>query len=84
MRPFVIVDRLTANKELAYYGYGESNVTLVSQDNAFMTSSLFEAWAKEVFFPAVEERRRQWNYNGTAVLLLDGLDSHHTEKFLTD
>jgi hypothetical protein len=84
MRPFVIVDRLTANRELAYYGYDESNVTLVTQANAFMTSILFEAWAKEVFFPAVEERRRQWNYDGTVVLLLDGLGSHHTEKFLSD
>jgi hypothetical protein len=58
MRPFVVVDRLTAKKELAYYGDDESNVTLVTQANAFMTSILFEAWAKEVFFPAVEERRR--------------------------
>jgi hypothetical protein len=84
MRPFVIVHRLTANREVAYYGYDESIVTLVTQANAFMTSILFEAWAQEVLFPAVEERRREWNYDGTVVLLLDGLGSHHTEKFLSD
>jgi hypothetical protein len=50
IRPFVIVDGLMANKELAHYGYDESNVILLTQANAFMTSILFEAWTKKMLF----------------------------------
>jgi hypothetical protein len=41
-RPFVIVGRGTAEMELGYYGYNVSNVTIVTQANAFVTSRLFE------------------------------------------
>jgi hypothetical protein len=75
---------LTAEMELSYYGYSASNVTIVMHANACMTSRLFEVWAERVFFPAVEERRSEFNYTGKMVLLMDGLGAHHTEKFLED
>jgi hypothetical protein len=40
MKPFAIVPRFTAEKELQYYGYDESNVVLTSQSNTFMTRAL--------------------------------------------
>jgi hypothetical protein len=42
MKPFAIVDRVTVEKELQYYGYDASNVTLTSQANACITTALFE------------------------------------------
>jgi hypothetical protein len=84
MRPFMIVDGLTANKELAYYDYKASNVALMNQDNAFTTSMLFKAWTQQVFFPTLQERRDPYHHDGIIVLLLDGLVFHHTEKFLDD
>jgi hypothetical protein len=84
MKPFVIVPRVTAEKELKYYGYDESNAVLTFQANAFMTTALFELWAATVFFPTVERRRQDLAYGGKALLLLDGLGSHHTAKFLTE
>jgi hypothetical protein len=81
MRPFVIVSRVTAEKDFAYYGYDHHNVAILSQENAFITSSLFEMWADTVFFPSIDERRRDLDYQGKVVLLLDGLWAHNTEKF---
>jgi hypothetical protein len=46
-----------------------------------MTRSLFESWATEVFFPAVAERRLQCGYQGTALLIMDGLGAHRTQRF---
>jgi hypothetical protein len=46
MKPFVIVPRVTAETELKYYGYDESNAILTFQTNAFMTTALFELWAQ--------------------------------------
>jgi hypothetical protein len=47
-----------------------------------MTTHLFELWAKEVFFPAVAQRRAEFGDTGRALHLLDGLGSHHTDEFL--
>jgi hypothetical protein len=82
MKPFVIVDRATVEAEVGLYGYDSSNVFLASQENAFMTTHLLELWARQVFFPAVAQRRAEFEYTGRAVLLLDGLGSHHTDEFL--
>jgi hypothetical protein len=78
----VIVDRATVEAEVGLYGYDSSTVFLVSQGNAFMKIRLFELWAREVFFPAVAQRRAEFEYTGRAVLLLDGLGSHYTDEFL--
>jgi hypothetical protein len=53
----------------------------VSQENAFMTSKLFELWSMVVFFPAVAELRRTFGHDGKAVLILDGPTCHHTPVF---
>jgi hypothetical protein len=82
MKPFVIVDRATVEAEVGLYGYDRLNVFLPLQENAFMTTRLFELWAREVFFPAVAQRRSEFGYTGRALLLLDGLGSHHTDEFL--
>jgi hypothetical protein len=68
--------------EVGLYGYDSWNVFLTSQENACMTTRLFELWAREVFFPAVAQRRSQFGDTGMAKLLLDGLGSHHTDEFL--
>jgi hypothetical protein len=81
MRPFVIVSRVNAEKDLAYSGHDYHNVAIMSQENAFMTSSLFEIWADTVFFPSAKEQRRDLGYQGKVVFLLDGRGAHNIEKF---
>jgi hypothetical protein len=39
-------------------------------------------WTRKVFSPAVAERRAQFGCMKRALLLLDGLGSHHTDEFL--
>jgi hypothetical protein len=46
-----------------------------------MTCALFDLWGDDVFFPAIEERRRKFGYTGKIVLLMDGLGAHHTGRF---
>jgi hypothetical protein len=80
-RPFVILDRVTMEKDIHYVGYGRSHTHVVSQENAFMTSKLFELWSMVFFFPGVAELRRTFGYDGKAFLILDGLTCHHTSTF---
>jgi hypothetical protein len=75
MKPFV---------SLTAVGYTPSNVAVVSQEHAFMTNQLFEKRDAEVFFPALQELRAKHNWDGTALLLMDGLGCHHTERFVQE
>jgi hypothetical protein len=47
-----------------------------------MTTRLFELWARELVFPAVDAQRAEFDDRGRALLLLDRRGSHHTEGFL--
>jgi hypothetical protein len=84
MKPFAIVDRVTIEKDLQYYGYDASKVTLASQTNAFMATALFELWATTVFFPTIEQRRTDLAYDGRVMLLMNGLGFHYTDYFLVE
>jgi hypothetical protein len=77
MKPFAIVYLVTAERELKYSIFDAPNMLLRCHDNVFITSSPFELWARTVSFPTVERRREDLAYNSKALLLLDGLRSHH-------
>jgi hypothetical protein len=41
-------------------------------------------WVNEVFFLTIERRRQEEGYQGPALLILDGLGSHHSPEFLQE
>jgi hypothetical protein len=82
MKPFVIIPRKTVEQEVFYYGYTSDYVEFTSQEHAYMTCPLFNIWGDTVFFPTIERMRNETGYQGKAVLLLDGVGSHHTREFL--
>jgi hypothetical protein len=83
-KPFIILHRSTIERELHLYGYTPENVAFATQQHAYMTGALFEEWAREVFFPAVEQRRAVFNYDGKVLLLMDGFGAHHTDAFMDE
>ena len=82
MKPLVLLPRKTIDSDLILYGYNDNQALFVYQKNAFMTTKLFEKWAIDVFFPDIEKRRKKYDYEGPAVLILDGLGSHYSDTFL--
>jgi hypothetical protein len=60
----VIVDRVTMEADPNLDGYDEDAVLMVSQQNMFMTTILFEKWANDVFFPTIECKRAQASAKG--------------------
>jgi hypothetical protein len=49
---------------------------------AFMAASRFDQRSNEVFIPAIDRRRCQFNYTEKAIVLMAGLGAHHTDDFL--
>lgn len=85
LTPMVLISRTTIENEIALYGYNHgANVIFKYQPHAFMTTILFEQWAREVFFPEVTQRRLNLGYEGEALLIMDGLGAHHSETFLSE
>ena len=81
MKPMIIVHRKTIDNDIKLAGYDEDSVLFACQDCGFMTTKLFLKWSEEIFFPELAQRREIEDYQGPAFLLLDGLSSHHCDRF---
>jgi hypothetical protein len=81
MKPCILLGRATTESELLLYGYGPQNVMMAQEDNAFMTSSLFDLWGNEIVFPSIAARRHELNYAGRVLVLMDGIRAHQIEPF---
>jgi hypothetical protein len=64
MHLMTIVDRVPMEADLNLYGYSKNTLLIISQQNPFMTTVLFEKWTDEVFFPAIEGKRATRDYQG--------------------
>lgn len=80
-KPMIIVHRKTIDSDIKLAGYTEDRVVFACQEHGFMTTKLFMQWANEIFIPSVEELRQRENYDGSAILILDGLSAHHADDF---
>ena len=84
MKPMIILPRKTIENDIFLAGYNENNVLFAHQKNGFMTTTLFEYWAENVFFEEIESKRTIYDYQGPALLILDGFKCHHSEKFILE
>jgi hypothetical protein len=79
LKPFVILPRGTVDEELYFAGYTADKVTFHHHIHSFMTKRIFKLWMNSIFFPAIDEKMTQMNYNGNAVLILDKFSGHMYE-----
>lgn len=82
--PLVILPRKTIESEVEIYGYKRDKVRFAYQEHSFMTTKIFDQWASEIFFPYVEEKRARLNYQGEALIILDGLAAHNSPWFIDE
>ena len=81
LKPMVILPRKTIEAEMQLYGYNKRNAAFAYQENSFMTMKIFEQWGEKIFFPHVDAKRKEMNYGGQALLIMDGLAAHHSPSF---
>ena len=84
LRPTVVVPRKRIAANLKYYGYTEKTCEIINQESGFVNAAIFDYWATETFFPEVQKRRREFNYEGDVLLMLDGCTSHFSDYFLDE
>ena len=84
LMPMIVLANKRYDKELTINGYGDQNVVVVYQENGFINSRSFSYWNEEIFIPELKRRRMKYQYDGEAILLLDGCTSHTSDIFLDE
>lgn len=82
LRPMIVLQRETIEKELLLRGYTPDKVRLCRSETGFVNSTLFLEWGKRSFFPEMRQRRAQLDYDGPILLIMDGFGCHQTDEFL--
>lgn len=80
-KPLLILHRDTMEAELLQLGYTVDKVHYARSDTGLMNTRLFLDWVEHTFLPEVRARRLLFQYSGPAILMLDGLAVHHSERF---
>ena len=81
LRPMLILQRDTIERELLDLGYNEQVVIYGRSETGFMNSELFLQWAERSFFPEIRQRRALLDYEGPALLIMDGFGVHTSSAF---
>ena len=84
MKPLILLPRKTIEEDIRLCGYNDDNALFAYQKNAFMTTVLFDFWAENVFFPELTRKRKEKEYVGPAILIMDGLGAHYSQTFIEE
>jgi hypothetical protein len=84
LKPMIIIQRKTYEIDLFESGFTPDKVLIVHGERGFIDRTLFDLWAGTMFFPEIERRRLEYQYDGPPVLILDGCTSHESDWFLDE
>ena len=82
LKPLIIAQRKTIESEIEQLGYNEDNIFIRYQENGFITTEIFNEWAREIFSPEIMRKRILLDYSGLVLLILDGCSCHISDEFL--
>ena len=80
LQPMLVAQRSTIEIALTCHNLGPDRIKLVNSETGFITAKLFDYWLSEVFYKYVQQKRELLNYQGVAILMLDGCTCHNTER----
>lgn len=77
LKPLIVVKRKTVEARICRLPIADK-LYISDNESGFITGDIFDTWVKSILIPYVQEKRKQFNYSGPAVLLLDGCSCHYT------
>jgi hypothetical protein len=76
LKPLIIVQRKSVEKELLDLGYTPDVCSLFYQENGFIDTAIFQYWLINILIPYIEAERERLQYFGSAYLIMDGCSCH--------
>lgn len=80
LNPAVVIKRKTVDSRILTIPLF-SNVLLDYSESGYINGQIFDHWLEKVFEPYIKSKRQKYQYNGPAILLIDGCTAHYTTKF---
>ena len=77
LKPLIVIKRKTIEARFCRLPIIDK-IFFAQNDSGFITTEIFNDWIIQILVPYIQEKRKQMNYNGPAVLLLDGCSCHYT------
>lgn len=84
LKPMIVTPRKRIAVNLKHHGYTGDVCSIVHQETGFVNAAVFDYWATTILFPEITRRREMYNYQGEALLMLDGCTSHFSDFFLDE
>jgi hypothetical protein len=82
--PSSLIQRKTSELKLFESGFPPDKVLFVHREGGFIDRILFDLWVETVLFPGIPRRRIEYQYEGNAILILDGCPLHESDWFLDE
>ena len=76
MKPMMVVQRETVDRELRVLGYTDDKICFDHSQTGYITGRIFLHWLKEVYIKDLHRRRTETQYDGPAILIMDGCSCH--------
>lgn len=73
--PQITVQRVTIDSEI-YDHISKDVAQLVHTTEGYINTSSFKHYMQTIFIPELQKLRKKYNYNGPAILIMDGLLAH--------
>lgn len=77
LKPLIVVKRKTIEARIFRAPICDK-IYISDNESGFITSTIFDDWVNQILIPYIVEKRKQLNYHGPAVLILDGCSCHYT------
>ena len=83
LKPLIVVQRKTLDAELRAAGYTDDRILFAHSPTGYINTAIFLKWISEIYIPYLRGRRTMKQYDGTAVLILDGCSCHDRARVNT-
>jgi hypothetical protein len=81
VKPLVVIPRKTVDDDLPTTGLTPRKIAVMHQPKGFIDQDIFLFWARNHLVPDFQRRREELQYDGPAVLILDGCTAHAGAEF---
>jgi hypothetical protein len=81
-KPTIIISTKMIDVDLYILGLTREKIEIFQQCKAYIDRSIFDEWVASTFVPELQRRAQQWQYSGSAFLMLDHCTAHQTRQFV--
>lgn len=77
LKPLIVIKRKTIEARVFRVPIFDK-LYIAANESGFITTEIFDDWINKILIPYIDSKRKEMNYTGPAVLILDGCSCHYT------